>query len=80
MKLRLKSREMEPSSQVYFNVRRLWDKRVRSGVQKEIAESFGELDDSGDPEKLWTDFKTKILKVSESCLRGTLGTSKIFLT
>ena len=35
---------------------------------------------SADPEKLSTDFKTKILRVSEGCLRGTTGTSKSFMT
>ena len=48
--------------------------------KRELAESLGEPNDSDDPEKLWTDFKTKVLKVSESCLRDTTGTSKSFLT
>ena len=42
--------------------------------------SLGEPDDSDDPEKLWTDFKTNVLKVSESWLRDTPETSKSFLT
>ena len=43
-------------------------------------ESLGEANDSDDPEKLWTDFKNKILKVSEGCLRDTPGRFKSFLT
>ena len=31
------------------------------------------------PAKCWTDFKTKVLKVSEGCLRDKPGTSKSFL-
>ena len=58
---------------------------------KSLAESLGE---PNEPETLWinfktevlkmsecwTDFKTKVLKVSESCLRDTPGTSNSFLT
>ena len=50
------------------------------GVQAELVESLGEPSVSDGPEKLRSDFKTKLLKVSESCLRGTPGTSKSFLT
>ena len=32
-----------------------------------------------DPEKFWTDFNPKVLKMSESCLRDTPRTSKSFL-
>ena len=48
--------------------------------KRELAESFGESNDCEDLEKLLSDFKNKILKVLESCLRDTSRTSKSFLT
>ena len=56
LKIRLKSRKMAPSSQIWLHVCRLRDESV--------AQEY----DSDVPEKLWTDFKTHILKASESCL------------
>ena len=66
---------MAPSKQVRLDVRRLRDESVAQEYK-----SLGEPNDFGDPEKLWTDFKTKVLKVSKSYLRDTPGTSKSFLT
>ena len=74
------SRKMVPSKQVRLDVRRLLDESVAQEYKRELAESLGELDDSDDPTKFLNDFKTKVLKVSESCLRDTPGTSKNFLT
>ena len=37
--------------------------------KRERTESLGEPNDSDFPEKLWTDFETKVSKVSEGCLR-----------
>ena len=73
---------MAPSHRVRLDVRRLRDESVALEYEPELAEIIGEPNDSDDPEKLWTwaDFKTKVLKVSESCLRDTSGTSKSFLT
>ena len=48
--------------------------------KRELAESPVVPNDSNDPEKLWTDFKTEVLKASECCLRDTPGTSNSFLT
>ena len=79
LKIQLKFRKMAPSNRVRLDVRRLRDESVAQEYERELAESLGEPSDSDDPEKLWTDFKTKVLKVSESCLRGTFGTSKSFL-
>ena len=71
---------MAPSNRVRLDVRRLRDESVAQEYERELAGSLGEPDDSDDPEKLWTDFKTEVLKLSESCLRDTSGTSKSFLT
>ena len=43
-------------------------------------ECFGEPYDSDDPEKFWTDFMSKVLKVYDCCLRDASGASKRFLT
>ena len=52
---------------------------------KQKLRKFGELgsselDDSEEPENLWINFRTKILKATESGLRSTPRTSKCFLT
>ena len=65
LKIRLKSRKVAPSNQVRLDVRRLRYESVAQEYERELAESLGEPNDSDDPEKLWTDFKTKVLKVSE---------------
>ena len=62
-KLRLKSRKITPSSQCRVDVRRLQDASVAQEYKRELLESLGELNDSDDPEKLWTDSKAKIVKV-----------------
>ena len=80
LKVRRKSRKIAPSNRVRLDIRRFWDESVAQGYKCELAESHGEPNDSDDTERLWTDFKTKVLKVSESCLRDTTGTSKSFLT
>ena len=80
LEIRVNSREMAPSNQVQLDVRRLRDESVAQEYERELAVSFGESNDSDDPEKLWTLFKTIIPKLSESCLRVTPGTSKSFLT
>ena len=54
---------MAPSSRVRLEVLRLRDESVAQEYERELAESLGEPNDPDDPEKLWTDFKTKILKV-----------------
>ena len=47
-------------------------------VAARLAESLGARNDSDNPKKLWTDFKTKVVKVSQSCQGDTSGTSKSF--
>ena len=50
------------------HARILRDESVAQEYKRELAERLGGPNDSDDPEKLWTDFKAKVLKVSESCL------------
>ena len=49
---------MAPSNQVWLDVHRLRDESVIQEYKWELAGSLGEPNDSDDPEKLWTDFKT----------------------
>ena len=77
--IRLKSTKMAPSNQIRQDVRRLQDYSVTQEYKRELVESLGEPNDSDDPDKFWTDFKPKVLKLSESCLRDTPVTSKSFL-
>ena len=80
LKIRLKSHKMPPFRLVRLDIRRLRDENVADEYKRELAKRLSELNDSDDLEKLWTYFKTQILTVSESCLRGTPGMSKSFLT
>ena len=48
--------------------------------KRQLAERPGEPNDSDDPEKLWTDYNTIVLKVSEGFMRDTPGKSKSFMT
>ena len=80
LKIRLKSRYVAPSSQVWLDVHRFRDESYAQEYKRGLAESLGEPNDSENPEKLRTDFKTQILKASECCLRRTHGASKRFLT
>ena len=76
------SYKMAPSNQVWLDVRRLRDESAAQRLQRGTCGKSRILNVSDDPERLWTYFKTKVLKVSESCLRtsGTFGTSENFLT
>ena len=80
LQIRIKSCKMAPFNQVRLNIRRLADESVAPKYKRELAESLGEPNHSDDSEKLRTDLRTKVLKVWESCLRDTPGTSKSFLT
>ena len=80
LKIWLKSRKMAPSIQVRLDVLHLQDERVAHKFKLELVKSLGEPDVSNDAEKLWTNFKTKVLKVSERFLQNTPGLSKSFLS
>ena len=67
-------------SQIRLNVRRLRNDGVAQEYKGELRENLAVLNDSDDPGNLWTDFKTKVLNVSDGYLRDTPGTSKSFLT
>ena len=68
LKIRLKSRIMAPSKQVPLDVRRLRDEDVCHEYKRKLVKCLGKLNYFNDPWKFWSDFKTKILKVLESCL------------
>ena len=80
LKKRLEFRKMAPSNRVRLDFRGLLPESVAQEYKRELAGSLTEHNDSSDPEKLWSDFKIQFLKMSESCLRDTPGTSKSFLT
>ena len=80
LKIRLRSRKLAPSNRVRLDVDRLRDESVAQEYKRDLAESLDEHEESDDPKKLWTDFKTKVQKMSESYLRDTSGTSKSFLS
>ena len=66
LKKRLKPRKLTSSKRVGLDIRRLRDESVAQEYKRE-TQSLGEPNDSDDPEKLWTDFKTKVLKVTVGC-------------
>ena len=59
---------MAQSDQVWRDVRCLRDESVAQECKRELVECLGERKDFDDPENLWTDFKTKVLKLKESCV------------
>ena len=69
---------MAPSNPVRLDIRRLRDEGVAQEYKQERAESLGKPEDSADPEKFWTDFKTKVLMVSKGNLRDIPGTYQNF--
>ena len=80
LKIRFKSRRMASTSKVYWDVGRLRDDSVAQEYNRKRAESSNKLVNSDDTEKLWNDYKKRIIKVSETCLQGTPRMSKSFLT
>ena len=80
IKIRFKSREMASTNKGRLDVRLFRDENIAHEYKRELTESLGELNDSNEPDKLWTDINPRIPKMSESCLRGTPGTSESFLT
>ena len=68
-----------------MDIRCLRDESAAQDYKRKLAESLRELNDSDDPENVWTkqncaDFKTKIVQVSESSTRDTHETSNNPLT
>ena len=55
-------------SQPQLDVGKLKDERVAEEFVKKLSEDFGGLGALGDPEELWSAFKTTILEVAGRCL------------
>ena len=66
-KLHLKSRRMVPS-QPRLDVGKLKNKRVDEELANRLSGDFGGLRALGDPEKLWSAFKTTVFDVTGECL------------
>ena len=67
LKLHLKSRRMVPS-QPRLDVGKLKDERVAEEFENRLSGDLGGLGASGNPEELWSAFKTTILDVASGCL------------
>ncbi|TFJ88776.1 hypothetical protein [Lonepinella koalarum] len=80
LKLKLKSQRMQTSSQLRLDVGQLRDERVAEEFAHKLQDSFKELGDGNDSEELWSNFKTKILKVEGEGLETSRKTRRGFLT
>ena len=67
LKLHLKSRRMVPS-QPRLDVGKLKNERVAEEFAYRLSGDFGGLGALGEPEELWSAFKTTILDVAGGCL------------
>ena len=67
VKLQLKSGRMVPS-QPRMDVGKLKDERVAQEFANRLSGDFGGLGALGNPEELWSVFKTTILDVADGCL------------
>ena len=63
LKLHLKSRRMVPS-QLWLDVGKLNDERAAEEFSNKLSGDLGGLGALGDPEELWSAFKTTILDVA----------------
>ena len=72
LKLQLKSRRMVPS-QPRLDVGKLKDERVAEEFANRLSGDLGSLGALGDPEQLWSAFKTTILDVASGCLEILQG-------
>ena len=79
LKLQLKSEIMVPSHP-RLDVCKLKDERVAEEFVKSLSGDFGVLGDLGNPEELWSAFKTTILNVRSRCLRTHQGAKKNFVS
>jgi len=67
LKLQLKSRRMVPS-QPQLDVDKLKDERLAEEFANRLSGDLGDLGPLGDPEELWSAFKTTVLDVAGRCL------------
>ena len=72
LKLQLKSRRMVPS-QPRLDVCKLKDEKVAEEFANRLSGDLGSLGTLGNPEELWSAFKTSILDVAGGCLGITVG-------
>ena len=78
LKLHLKSRRMVPS-QPKLDVGKLKDERVAEFANK-LSGDLGGLGALGDPEELWSAFKTTVLDVAGGCLGTHHSENKNFVS
>ena len=78
-KLHLKSRRMVPS-QPRLDVGKLKDERVTEVFANKLSGDVGGLSALGDPEELWSAFKTTILDVAVGCLGTHRRAKKNFVS
>ena len=79
LNLHLKSRRMVPS-QPRLDVGKLKDERVAEEFVNRLSGDLGSLSALGDPEELWSSFKTTVLDVAGRCLGTHWRAKKNFLS
>ena len=79
LKLHLKSRRMVPS-QPWLDVGKLKDERVAEEFANKPSGDLRSLGAFGDPEELWSAFKTTVLDVAGGCLGTHQKAKKNFLS
>jgi len=79
LKLQLQSRRMVPS-QPWHNVGKLKDGRVAEECANRRSGDLGGLCVLGDPEELWSAFKTTVLEVASPCLGNHRRAKKNFIS
>ena len=79
LKLHLKSRRMAPS-QPRLDVSKLKDERVAEEFANRLSEHLGGLGALGNPQELWSAFKTTVLDVAGGCLGTHWRAKKNFVS
>ena len=79
LKLQLKSGRMVPS-QPRLDVGKLKDERVAEEFANKLSGDVGGLGALGDPEELWSAFKTTVLDVAGGCLGTHRRAKKNFVS
>ena len=79
LKLQLKSGRMVPS-QPRLDVGKLKDERVVEEFANRLSGDLGGLGALGNPEELWSAFKTTVLDAAGGCLGTHSGVKKNFVT
>ena len=79
LKLQLKSRRMVPS-QPWLDVGKLKDERVAEEFANRLSGDMGGPSALGDPEELWSVFKTTVLDVAGRCLGTHRRAKKNFVS